>query len=246
MPADSLDTMVLPSLLEYMAYQAGQAGALHVIADVDESLCAFEGLRRAGFSVYAWQRVWKFEAISAERNEPQSGPSSGWQPVQKKDDEATIRSLYQSLVPALVQPMETGPDKHLRGLVYRRDGEMLAYANLEYGPSGIYALPYIHPAVDDGMDLMADLIRSIPSRAHRPVYICVRSYQSWFESSLEEMNGNRGPRQALMVKHLAITQRVANSLRIPGLESNPVKNPTPVINLDIENTPLTDIRLAGK
>jgi hypothetical protein len=78
------------------------------------------------------------------------------------------------------------------------------------------------------------------------VYICVRSYQSWFESSLEEMNGNRGPRQALMVKHLAITQRVANSLRIPGLESNPVKNPTPVINLDIENIPLTDIRLAGK
>jgi hypothetical protein len=246
MPTDALDAPVLPGVLEYMAYQAGQEGALHVTADVDESLCVFEGLRRAGFSVFAWQRVWKFEAMTAERNEPQSSPSSAWQPFQSRDDLGPIRALYQSLVPSLVQPMETSPDKHLRGLVYRRDGELLAYANLEYGPAGIYALPYIHPAVEDAMEVMAEMLRSIPARARRPVYICVRSYQSWFESSLEEMNGNRGPRQALMVKHLAVSQRVVNALRIPGLENGPVQNPTPVANVDLDASGFAENRLAGK
>jgi hypothetical protein len=35
------------------------------------------------------------------------------------------------------------------------------------------------------------------------VYVCVRSYQAWLESPLEELGAEAAPRQAVMVKRLA-------------------------------------------
>jgi hypothetical protein len=63
--------------------------------------------------------------------------------------------------------------------------------------------PLIHPdAADVGANLSA-LIGGLPNRAGRPVYLCVRSYQAWLEPVLEDLGASAGPRQAVMVKHLA-------------------------------------------
>ena len=35
------------------------------------------------------------------------------------------------------------------------------------------------------------------------MYLCVRSYQTWLEPVLEDLGALAGPRQAVMVKHLA-------------------------------------------
>ena len=37
----------------------------------------------------------------------------------------------------------------------------------------------------------------------RPIYMAIRSYQAWLENVLADLGGSAGPRQALMVKHLA-------------------------------------------
>jgi len=232
-PVDELDTIVLPSLLEALAYKAGEWGAFHFTAEVDEDSCVFEALRRAGFSIYAWQRLWKFPAPKEGTPPPPDGDSA-WSPLRRSSDLVGVRSLYHSLVPALVQPVEIPPDKRSRGLIYLRGSDLLAYTETVYGPLGIWAQPFVHPATQEVMSLMADLVHTIPHRRRRPVYICVRSYQSWFESSLEELNAERGPRQALMVKHLAIGQRAANPLRIRGLEKARAKHATPAVNLDTE------------
>jgi hypothetical protein len=235
LPADALNSMVLPGLLDYLAVQAGLSGALHFSAEVDEGSCVFEALRRAGFSVYGWQRVWKFPGLVGPAPLPSpdgSGPTGPWRAFRPRTDLASAHTLYQSLVPALVQPMETPPGRHSRGLVYQSGSDVLAYADLVDGPLGIWVQPFVHPSTEEVMTLMAEMVGSIPHRRNKPVYVCVRSYQSWFESALEELGALPGPRQALLVKHLAIAERQTQSLRIPALQNHRAEQASPVVNLD--------------
>src|SRR6266496_6573006 len=63
-PSSQLDHPDLPELIESLSAQAGKWGAFHVLAEVDETSHAFVALRRAGFSVYAWQRMWDVSKIT--------------------------------------------------------------------------------------------------------------------------------------------------------------------------------------
>jgi hypothetical protein len=56
-PGSAISSPQLPSLLEKLVWHAGKWGAFHVLGDVDELSPAFEGLRKTGFSVYAWMRL---------------------------------------------------------------------------------------------------------------------------------------------------------------------------------------------
>ncbi|MDD5368386.1 MAG: hypothetical protein PHQ40_04830 [Anaerolineaceae bacterium] len=231
LPVDALDSIVLPGLIEHLAYQAGAWGAPHIVAEVDEGSCVFEALRRAGFSVYGWQRVWKFPPVAKLGAVGAPDGSTPWKPMRGGGEIISVRSLYQSLVPSLVQPMETPPDRHSRGLVCLRNGDMMAYTELVYGPLGIWAQPFIHPAAEEAQLLLDGLVRGIPRGGQRPVYICVRSYQGWLESALHDLEGEVGPRQALMVKHLAIMQRVTQPLFASPLEKSRAKH-IPAVNMD--------------
>ena len=217
MPDEALGQPHLMHLLENFATQAGNWGAFHLLAEVDESSCAMEGLRRSGFSVYAWQRIWKFtptEGMTAQHNRSKNGKnkekngSSPWRPASSVD-EVAIRNLYQSLVPPLVQSAEPLSVRRLPGWVYRQDGEILAYVEGIYGPQGIYLQPLIHPAVENVSQVLCSLLCNQPSQLGRPIYLSIRSYQAWLETVVRDLECQVGPRQALMVKHLVLQQRVA-------------------------------------
>ena len=60
-PADAMDQSALAALADYMAMQMGERGAFHILADVDESNHVFQLLHRAGFAIYARQRIWRLE-----------------------------------------------------------------------------------------------------------------------------------------------------------------------------------------
>src|SRR5215510_6021835 len=62
-PSSQLGHPDLPELIENLSAQAGEWGAFHVLAEVDENSEAFVPLRKAGFSVYAWQRMWEIKAV---------------------------------------------------------------------------------------------------------------------------------------------------------------------------------------
>src|SRR5262249_54864094 len=64
-PSSRLDHRDLPELIENLSAQAGSWGAFHVVAEVEETSEAFIALRKAGFSVYAWQRMWDVSAVTA-------------------------------------------------------------------------------------------------------------------------------------------------------------------------------------
>src|SRR5829696_1077241 len=63
-PASQLSHPDLPSLIDNLSAQAGAWGAFHVLAEVDETSDVFVPLRKSGFSVYAWQRMWDVSKIT--------------------------------------------------------------------------------------------------------------------------------------------------------------------------------------
>lgn len=216
LPERSLGSPTSVKLIESLAWEAGDRGAFHILAEVDERSQAVDALRRAGFSVFGWQRVWRF----SEDRLPNDCEDQCWCPISGRD-EIAVRSLYHTLVPPLVQGAEPLNGRTLHGLVYHQGEDVLAYAEGQFGPRGIYLNPVVHPDVTDVTHLMYALLHSLSPRGNRPVYVAVRSYQTWIESALEELGGEPGPRQALMIKHMVNIQRagVPAAARQPVLEN---------------------------
>jgi hypothetical protein len=131
-------------------------------------------------------------------------------------------------VPALVLPVEPAGSGRLQGLVYRRSGELLAYASVFYGPVGIWVQPFFHPETGNVPELLLELLTGLPRRNGRPIYLCVRSYQAWLESALEDFSAEVGPRQAVMVKHMAVSQKSESMLRLPALEKGRPEPSAPI------------------
>ena len=191
-PASQLTHPNLPDLIENLSVQAGEWGAFHVLAEVDETSDAFVPLRRAGFSVYAWQRMWDVSEIM------ESNSGSAWNRVQSVHLPA-VQSLYHQIVPPLLQPIEPQP-RNAVGWMCNEGAK--CYISATHGVYGIVLTPLIHPEATDVSAKLTALIGNLPDRRNRPVYVCVRSYQAWLEPVLADLGARSGPRQAVMVKHL--------------------------------------------
>ena len=192
-PASQLSHPNLPELIENLATQAGEWGAFHVLAEVDETSDAFVPLRKSGFSVYAWQRMWDVSPIA------ESGSSVEWKRVRSVDLHS-IQNLYHQIVPPLLQPVEPQP-KHASGWMCNEG--VKCYVSASQGVYGIVLAPLIHPEATNVGAKLASLISNLPDRRNRPVYVCVRSYQAWLEPVLADLGAQGADRQAVMVKHLA-------------------------------------------
>jgi hypothetical protein len=211
-------------LLDYLAQRAGGWGCQYMLAEVDECSPVFKSLRQVGFSMYAWQRVWKLSG---------TGQPDGQDHMQETRDAdlVSVQSLYNQIVPALLQAVEPLP-RRTGGLICRQDGELRAYLSLTTGPTGIWVQPLIHPDANCAAGLMNALLAAIPERRSRPVYLCVRSYQAWLESMLEELGASAGERQAVMIRHLAVHQRAEETLPVKNTEPAWAKSATTVSHIN--------------
>ncbi len=203
-PETQLTHAGLPALIEHLSAEAGKWGAFHVLAELDESSGAFPALRQAGFSVYAWQRIWDVSHVTPGQSD------SGWARAQSVHLPA-VQSLYYQIVPPLLQPVEQAP-KRAAGFISTQD--VKCYVNLTQGRVGILLTPLIHPETAQVAAKLASLLNHLPDRRDRPVYLCIRSYQAWLEPALEDLGGRpASQRQAVMVKHLARTVKDEQALR---------------------------------
>lgn len=201
LPADAANPKEMQVLLEALAAAAGGHGAMRVLAEVDELNPVFECLRRVGFSVNAWQRIWAFSAPRVHAS------ASVWRPLTVQDINA-VKGLYQQLVPPLAQAAEAFNPRVGQGLIYRQGEDVMAYVHINSGSEGVYLLPLIHPAVEKVNLLLGDLLQQ-PRFGGRRRYIVMRSYQAWLEAALCEFDGEVTPRQALLVKYLTAMLRQA-------------------------------------
>ena len=215
-PTSQLNHPDLPELIENLSVQAGEWGAFHVLAEVDERSDAFVPLRKAGFSVYAWQRMWDVSQIT------DADTGSVWRRV-RPTDLPSVQSLYQQIVPPLLHPIEPQP-KGISGWMCN-DG-VKSYVSVSQGVYGIVLLPLIHPETSEVGAKLASLIANLPDRRNRPVYVCVRSYQAWLEPVLADLGAQGADRQAVMVKHLA--HLVKDAQTVPAVPKGVTVQPSRV------------------
>ena len=192
-PVADMSNPDVPALIDHLSAEAGKWGAFHVLAEIEEASDVFPALRRAGFAVYAWQRIWDVSNIIP-------GESSCTWTSAASIDLPAVQSLYHQIVPPLLQPVDPAP-RRAGGLVCNEGSR--CYVDITYGIKGIVLRPFIHPEARGVDNKLNSLLQGLPDRHGRPVYMCVRSYQAWLESALEDMGGIAAPRQAVMVKHLA-------------------------------------------
>ncbi|MHC1782113.1 MAG: hypothetical protein AB9891_05005 [Anaerolineaceae bacterium] len=200
-PESALNLTQVQDLLTELTTFAANRGAFHLLGEAEEDSIIFEQFRRSGFSVYAWQKVWRF----SPPGDDYGCDDCRWT-VATSDDEADIHWLYAALVPPLVQAANTPPYHPPRGLVYRKGDSLVGFVEVINGIQGIFLEPLIHPEAENVGDLITELINRFPTSTGRPVYVAVRSYQSWLEPFFNESAGDDSPRQALMVKHFTVAQ----------------------------------------
>jgi hypothetical protein len=213
-PSEAFQSPAAARLLDGLAKAAGRRGAHHMLAEIDQRSEVFELFRRAGFAVYARQRIWRL-STPLSRGGPPEG--SAWRTMRETDLDA-VRHLYANIVPALVKQVEPPPGSSGRGLVYRKNEELLGFLDVDYGPLGAWLQPYIHPAAERADDLLAGFLTHPSSRTTAPIYLCVRSYQAGLRENLERLGFEALSDQAVMVKRLAVSLREDARQALPTLE----------------------------
>jgi hypothetical protein len=141
--------------------------------------------------------------------------------------------LHAQIVPGLLQPVEALP-RGARGWVCRPEGTLHAYVAVSSGPQGVWIQPLIPPESGCGPERLAELIRAVTNGRNRPVYVCVRSYQAWLESILEDFGGEAGPRQALMVKRIGMLKRAEEAVTAAPENAIAAKPAAPVARISTE------------
>jgi len=225
-PDEFLDSPGAIILLDHMAVKSGQNGALRLLADVDEHSLAFDALRRDSFSIFTRQRIWLLTSRVSAKSQSKHWRSAGSQ------DALAIKLLYNNLVPGLVQQVEPFDATRRKGVVYYQGGDLLAFVELKYGHRGIWAQPFIHPDMPDLANQFVEQMTNIPNRRSRPLYICVRSYQSWLETAIEDLGVESGPNQAVMVRHLAIPKKAVRTFTMPAIEGGQPEITTPITRME--------------
>lgn len=235
-PRAALESPSMPELLEHLIKRVGARGAHSLIAEVDEESPAFVALRRAGFSIYARQRIWRIT-----RTPGNAAPNRQWR-LAGQADALAVNLLCSGLVPGLVQQVEPVPWDGLSGYVHHREGELMAFADVRRGPVGQWLQPFVHLDAEPFSKPFAALVAQMHPNRRRPVYVCLRSYQNWLEPDLEGLGAQPGLQQAVMVKRTA--RRIKNEAgqRLLAAETRraepttPIQIPTPFVRRDLELT----------
>ena len=222
---DQADPQNLVCFLEGVIKQVGEWGAKQVVADLEISSEQFPNFRRAGFSVLAKQRVYRCRPVISKN----TVLGIGWRTWTSVDIPA-VQRLYSAIVPPLLQPVEPLTRRESLGLVYFDEaGELQAYADLVYGPVGVWVLPMIHPRTSgQTTQLLMQLLHDLPGVNSRSVYLAVRSYQPWVEEALVKINSSPGPEQALLVRYLTLQQRVVPEFSLSAIENGKAEPTMPV------------------
>ncbi len=185
------------SLLDGLAWVAGQRGVVSIIAEVEKGSPAFPVLRRAGYAVYARQSLWRRTPA------PLRATPLALRPLAPPDLAAGI-GLYSLLVPALIKHIEPSPleadecyvagdPRSLRGLV----------AVYESGSAALIEVYQARGGVQEAQDLLEAALAAARAEV-RPVYYRVRDYMGCPEQALREAGFEHVAEQAVMVRHTAV------------------------------------------
>ncbi len=214
----------LAALLDFMCIRTGEMGAANLLAEVRESSRLLEMFRRSGFNICGWETIWRFPMGSSMARD---GQENSWVRASSKD-ESTIRSLYTTLVPPILQTVEPYQSDLAHTLVYQQGNETLACVVSMIGPRGVYLKPVIHPSLNDPASMLSELADLFNSSG-KPVYLQMRSFQAWLTAFLEDMNAESTTHFALMSHRLAIPQYAAEEQAELVVKHGRIQTTSPIV-----------------
>lgn len=205
-PEGTIDEESWLELLDELAVEAGRSGAHSLIAEASENGPELPILRRAGYAIYTRQDIWiAQEPVSDE-------PYTILHPHQSVDD-WDVSVLYSNVVPGLIQSVEPNPPQESgSNWILREDDELAAFVHLSEGSAATWLRLLIHPnAHTKPKEIIQAAAGVVPPSSERPMYCCIRRYQSWLQNALERAGFQYWGSQAVMVKN--IIRRVENAQR---------------------------------
>jgi len=216
-------------LLSLLTTQAGERGAVQVLAEVPLGVLEENILYQAGFRVYAEQQIWKFP-----RRFSNSTGRKSWTPITKRDSDQVV-SLYQRIVPGAVQRVEPPPTfPKIKGMICWHEGRIVGFAETRFGPNGILVDIILEPELSDMDEYLAALFTNLPYRNTHDVFLRIRSYQERIASALERAGADPGPEQRAVVKRLAVHYNAKQTFNYQAFEKQPDIT-TPISNTEIKN-----------
>jgi hypothetical protein len=217
----------LSGILDDMRLCTQNTGAMHLVAEVDHKLPLLEGMKSWGFTVSAWQDIWKLNIPPYPPGSQE--PVAEWCPLAEVDWWQAVQ-LLQSIIPPISQATDLPLRHRSRFWVCHQAERIIAFADIRSGPQGIWIHPTFDPGVSRVSDLVSGLSNSLPARLSRPLYLSIRSYQSWLFRSIELMNAEYIGHQAILVKHLAGHIKEPSAIELLQLEKAKVKPSHPVVS----------------
>ncbi|MCB9419555.1 MAG: hypothetical protein H6667_07115 [Ardenticatenaceae bacterium] len=184
-------------LLDQAVVEIGSRGIHSLVAEVSETGPELPILRRAGFAIYTRQDIWRLDEVGCL-------PEPKLEMVPRRPvDDWDIQLLYGNMVPRLVQLVEPVPPLNRGGSwLLRENGELAAFGHMRNGSIATWLRLFIHPNAEAQADeIVAAMVQIAGSKAARPIYCCVRRYQSWLERPLQDAGFIHWGSQAVMVKH---------------------------------------------
>lgn len=185
-------------LLDRAVVEVGRRGVHSLVAEVPESGIELPILRRAGFAVYTRQDIWRRDGVAKPASAKENLLS-----LRQSVDEWEIQLLYANLIPRLVQLVEPEPPLHHGSMwVLREMDEVTAVAHIHTGTEANWLRLFIHPNAEAMADaIVHSAIGIVAGQSSRPIYCCVRRYQSWLQNPLQRAGFVHWASQAVMVKH---------------------------------------------
>ncbi|MFZ0544766.1 MAG: hypothetical protein WAM60_04985 [Candidatus Promineifilaceae bacterium] len=196
---NEIDEDIWLSLLDDLVAEVGRRGTHNLVAEVSETGPELPVLRRSGFAVYTRQDIWVCDQYNNTND--QADILTSRQPV----DDWDIQLLYANNVPRLIQLVEPNlPIEDGQSWILREDGELAALIHFHEGPVATWLRVLIHPnANTQAEEIISASLAIKPPSANHPVYCCVRRYQSWLQSGLDQAGFRHWGSQAVMVRHIA-------------------------------------------
>lgn len=214
-----IDEDIWLSVLDDLVAEVGRRGTHNLVAEVSEIGPELPVLRRSGFAVYTRQDIWVCNQY--HNNNDQAEILSPRQPL----DDWDIQLLYANNVPRLIQLVEPNlPLEYGQSWILREDDELAALIHIHEGPVASWLRLLIHPnANTQAEEIISAALAIRPPTEEHPVYCCVRRYQSWLQTGLEQAGFTHWGGQAVMVRHIAqpvvtkaVQAGVLDAQAIPG------------------------------
>lgn len=214
----------LTCLLEALIRASGTWGARYLLAELPENSDYLPAFRRADFAIWSQARVYRYQGDYGTVDK-QENPWRLW----TDQDVRAMQALHRCAMPRLFQAVEPVSRKFSQGLAATdAQGRLIAFADLAYGPRGIWLQPLMDPSADFPF-LLRQLVQAVPNRMGRPVFVCARSFQALLSEALESMPFLLEQELARMVRHLALKDKVSVLGRQQVYEGEKSEGSVPVI-----------------